>query len=458
MNKRSLKITTFSLCCLVLLCSNLRSETAREKLETAVEEYENLTQQIAAEKRPLAEQINEKRTRAAQLRAKADSLLLSRSEFDRSVKASRAESLGLSKQLDFIKALAHEHNVDFESFLSAAEDQRYREQLNTLRSEISANSTLETRLKLIDLSFEKLSDSFRLPHFSGQAIAGDGSLVQGRFLSIGPTTYFLSNDDKTLGQAALETNSLMPEIRFVPGLDITNLKAALDQKPASIPLDPTLGKAREVEKAHWNLIEQIEKGGKVGLVILAIALIALIVALIKSIQFLRIRSLDTVNYQEIIESIEARGNADDLMRTLPEEARRLMSQVEKHLKDSKEIIQERLLGQLEFTKRRFESALPILAITAATAPLLGLLGTVVGMIKTFALINVYGSGEAKAFSAGISEALITTEFGLVVAIPALIAHGFLQRTAKRKMGHLEDLAANVLISIEQKAATNTHVK
>ena len=71
--------------------------------------------------------------------------------------------------------------------------------------------------------------------------------------------------------------------------------------------------------------------------------------------------------------------------------------------------------------------MPLIAIASATAPLLGLLGTVTGMIHTFKLINLFGTGNAKTLASGISEALVTTEFGLIVAIPALIMHALLSR-------------------------------
>ena len=74
-----------------------------------------------------------------------------------------------------------------------------------------------------------------------------------------------------------------------------------------------------------------------------------------------------------------------------------------------------------------ERGLPLIAIASATAPLLGLLGTVTGMIHTFKLINIFGTGDAKSLSSGISETLVTTEFGLAVAIPALIMHALLSR-------------------------------
>jgi biopolymer transport protein ExbB len=88
--------------------------------------------------------------------------------------------------------------------------------------------------------------------------------------------------------------------------------------------------------------------------------------------------------------------------------------------------------------------LPFIALTAAAAPLLGLLGTVTGMIKTFNLITIFGTGDAKSLSSGISEALITTALGLVIAIPALIAHGMLARMARQKLGDMEQTAVGFI--------------
>ena len=88
-----------------------------------------------------------------------------------------------------------------------------------------------------------------------------------------------------------------------------------------------------------------------------------------------------------------------------------------------------------------------MALTAAAAPLLGLLGTVTGMIKTFTLITIFGTGDAKSLSSGISEALVTTELGLIVAIPSLILHGLLSRMAKQKIANLEQISVSFINGI-----------
>lgn len=80
--------------------------------------------------------------------------------------------------------------------------------------------------------------------------------------------------------------------------------------------------------------------------------------------------------------------------------------------------------------RSLFSNLSVIGVLAAIAPLLGLLGTVTGMIATFDVLAVFGTGNAKAMAGGISEALITTQTGLLVAIPGLYMKGFLDRRVR----------------------------
>lgn len=83
--------------------------------------------------------------------------------------------------------------------------------------------------------------------------------------------------------------------------------------------------------------------------------------------------------------------------------------------------------------------LAVIAVFAAIAPLLGLLGTVTGMMTTFNVISIFGTGNARAMAGGISEALITTQSGLLVAIPGLFMSVFLIRHAERLETHLDKL-------------------
>lgn len=90
------------------------------------------------------------------------------------------------------------------------------------------------------------------------------------------------------------------------------------------------------------------------------------------------------------------------------------------------------LGRLQrLHEMRVDRHVKTILVLAAITPLLGLLGTVVGMIKTFDVISLFGTGNARAMASGISEALITTQTGLVVAVPGLILGSFISRRAER---------------------------
>ncbi len=90
-----------------------------------------------------------------------------------------------------------------------------------------------------------------------------------------------------------------------------------------------------------------------------------------------------------------------------------------------------------------ERGLTLIGVLAAIAPLLGLLGTVVGMIATFNSIALFGTGNARAMAGGISEALITTQTGLLIAIPGLYMRNFLQRRAGNLKHQVESLALSL---------------
>ena len=118
------------------------------------------------------------------------------------------------------------------------------------------------------------------------------------------------------------------------------------------------------------------------------------------------------------------------------------SQLEERIKEERPRVEEarkqELAARAVFRELpRLELLLPLLRTVAAVAPLLGLLGTVTGMIATFAVITEYGTGDPKRLSGGISQALITTELGLAVAIPTLLLHTLLDRWASRILMQLQ---------------------
>jgi biopolymer transport protein ExbB len=116
---------------------------------------------------------------------------------------------------------------------------------------------------------------------------------------------------------------------------------------------------------------------------------------------------------------------------------RMLEAGAQHLGEPRELIEEVMYETVLATKLRLNAWLPFVAICASSAPLLGLLGTVTGIMNTFTLMTVFGTGDVKTLSSGISEALITTEYGLIVAIPSLLLHAFLSREGARHPDEME---------------------
>ncbi|HAQ50749.1 MAG TPA: flagellar motor protein MotA, partial [Gammaproteobacteria bacterium] len=97
----------------------------------------------------------------------------------------------------------------------------------------------------------------------------------------------------------------------------------------------------------------------------------------------------------------------------------------------------------------------ILALLAAVAPMLGLLGTVSGMIETFQAITLFGTGDPKLMSGGISQALVTTELGLAVAIPLLILHSILSSKSNQLVQILDEESAAMIARYAEQDDANS---
>ena len=126
--------------------------------------------------------------------------------------------------------------------------------------------------------------------------------------------------------------------------------------------------------------------------------------------------------------------------------------------ESIELVEEVMYESMLNTQPKLERFLNVIAVTAATAPLLGLLGTVTGIIKTFKLMKVFGAGDPKPLISGISEALITTELGLVLAIPALVIHALLSRRVAGVLARMEKLSVAFVNGLSRRQTTTAPAK
>ncbi|MEM1261966.1 MAG: MotA/TolQ/ExbB proton channel family protein [Pseudomonadota bacterium] len=260
----------------------------------------------------------------------------------------------------------------------------------------------------------------------------DGGAVDGRTLTAGPVTWFVYSDGGgLLGSLATEN-----EDRLVwPLADeaLGGLQQLSTSGAATVTFDPTLGRYLELKASRQSILSHLAAGGVWVIPILSFALLSLMIAAVKTWQFMRLPAIGPSAPRDI------RAALLDDTQQLAEPLAGLVTA----LRTTADIPQQRedtLFDFLVGERYRLHHLIGAVAVTATVSPLLGLLGTVSGMINTFRAMTVFGSGDPSVVSGGISEALVTTELGLVVAVPALIVHALLKRKADNYAGQLESLA------------------
>jgi biopolymer transport protein ExbB len=209
-----------------------------------------------------------------------------------------------------------------------------------------------------------------------------------------------------------------------------------------VTFDPTLSRAlllAEDEETAW---QHLQRGGVWVIPIVLFALFASVTAVAKAVWLYRLPA----PMPALAERVQAAlGRGDEALRALLEQASGPQAEVLRVAlaNQTHEQREDRLYAALLEQRNRLERWLGAIAMTASVAPLLGLLGTVSGMITTFKAMTLFGSGDPSVVSGGIAEALITTELGLVVAIPALLAHALMSRRVKSYFAQLENDAVQL---------------
>ncbi len=216
--------------------------------------------------------------------------------------------------------------------------------------------------------------------------------------------------------------------------------------PRTIPLDVTGSWAIRTTAAGRTFADWLAAGRIFIWPILAVGVLGLLIALTRAIAVLR-APIDRPALNRALAAIAQRSAAT----LIPGPLQRIVAAGTAGFGQPR-AAREALLDQAVLREGpALARGLSLLLLFASIAPLLGLLGTVTGMIDLFAVIGQQGSGNAKSLTGGISEALITTQAGMLVAVPLLVAHALLNRLVERRLHVLEE-AACALLAIEDPAA------
>lgn len=425
--------------------------SVQQQLQESLAELTRLREEIAKEKIPLGQKLTDLENQLTEVRREYQQTtrLLDSRTLDLS--NLRSEIQSRQEEKTYLSNLLGEYIRNFETRLHIAELQRYHEPLEAAKLALENSSLSETEVyqaqaTLVTASLERLHDALGGTRFEGSAVDASGLVKRGTFVLVGPVALFGSQDGQSVGTAEQRLGSLEPTVVGFDDPTTTEAAAATVATGAGrFPLDPTLGSAHKIQATKESITEHIRKGGPVMVPILGLAAAALLMAFFKWVGLARLRSPSEKRIRTLLQAVALRE--EDLAakaRAVGGPTGEMLLIGVEHLHEPTELIEEVMYEKILATKLRLQRFLPFVAISASSAPLLGLLGTVTGMINTFKLITVFGSGDVKTLSSGISEALITTEFGLIVAIPSLLIHAFLSRKTRGVIDRMEKAAISFI--------------
>lgn len=286
--------------------------------------------------------------------------------------------------------------------------------------------------------FRELVHGGRIEQYSADYVDANGEAQTGDITRVG--TFNIIKDGNYLNWDQL--SGKLVEFAVQPKGSVLDSAAAVESAGAgeleSFWLDPSSGSLLALEKEKPSLGERVAQGGVIGYIILALGAIGVLIALWRYIA-LGLTSL-------------AIGKQEKSSQPGDNPLGRIMSVFKKHEDADTETLELHLSEAVTSEVPRVSKYISWIKIISVVAPLLGLLGTVTGMIDVFETMSLFGTGDPKLMAGGISQALVTTVLGLVVAIPTLFLHAFVNGRAKSIITTLEERSLGIMARHSEKAA------
>ena len=305
-----------------------------------------------------------------------------------------------------------------------------REKILTGLAETRGIPSIEQMHDLKVELLREMSQSGQVQRFQKQVVLPGGSIVDAEIVRVG---VFNAITENFFLQFVPDTQSLQVLARQ-PARRYQSMAEdlfALDAGYTTMAVDPSRGQILSLLIQAPGLGERINQGGLVGYFIIFIGLIGLLMSLWRL--FILRQDGQAINEQLTTETI-SRDNA----------LGRILSVHSEHDAMETEALELKIDEAILKEVPRLEKYHSIIKVFAAVAPLLGLLGTVVGMIVTFQALTLFGTGDPKLMAGGISQALVTTMLGLIVAIPLVFLHSVLTSWSGTLIEVLEEQSAGLI--------------
>lgn len=279
---------------------------------------------------------------------------------------------------------------------------------------------------------------------TGEFFLADGTRVEGQILRVGNiAAYGLS--DRGAGALAPAGDGEL-KIWNDSSAEIAQALAA-GQAPAVLPIFLFESLNAEVErKLAKGVIETVDSGGVIGWIIFFLGLIGLLLVILR-VGFLQRAGASTDRIMAAVAGHIRRGDrgaALEMAKNQKGATARVLAATIRNLDRDREHVEDIVSEAILHENAHLNRFGAVIIVIAAVSPLLGLLGTVTGMIATFDVITEFGTGDPKLLSGGISIALVTTELGLIVAIPMLLFGNLLSGWAEGIKDNMEKAALRVI--------------
>ena len=415
-----------------------------QKVATSSKELAALREVIATEKIGLAKRLTQIETAISEARGEYDKII--RSNDSRTLDISKAKGVAKQRQdeVAYVSSLMDEYARAFEGRLHVSETDRYKEAIELallapLNKDLSAADKFNRQIALIQQSVVRLEGLIGGVRFDGTAINAQGNIDQGRFALIGPVALFAAQNGSAVGLALPKSGSSKPLIHsFVDPIQTAGIASIVASGKGMLSLDPTLGGALKALIAKGSLWGFFKKGGPIMWPLLALAILALTV-IIERILFLIIEALrrSSKTVRAIMHALE-KGLPDEAIKAGEKSKDYVARCLVYALQHRKKSLTEALMRASAREMVRFTRGISFLDTVVTMAPLLGLLGTVTGMISAFGMLGGSELSAPTAITGGIAEALIATTFGLGIAVTALIPLNYLHAKCERARHEMED--------------------
>lgn len=350
------------------------------------------------------------------------------------LRSRREAELGSLKDLfGAIQQINGEAQANFETSIISSQFSGRVEKLEDVTYKLTQSNDLVTANDIRGVWTELLNEMVqqgKVVTYSAQVASPSGNKREIPVTRVG--VFNLIADGKFLdyGKGGLAELPRQPEGRFLS--QAKDLQSASEGSNIEFSVDPTKGILLGASVERPSIGERVGQGGLVGKVIILMGIVAFIVAIYKI--FTLIMVSNNVNRQAKNVSKPSTGNP----------LGRILKIFKDNPKSDTEALELKLSEAIMKETPKLNSWLMFLKIVAVVAPLMGLLGTVVGMIETFQSITLFGAGDPKLMAGGISQALVTTVLGLVVAIPTVLLHTAAASKAKRVQEILEEQSAGMV--------------